>query len=61
MCYTGKCLSEDFIGECTMRPVDPNKCPQELHDGDVGEYDIPEELRDVSHYELIHRRKEYLE
>lgn len=47
MC-NGICTEEDFRGECTMQPFDYNKCPLELRDGDIGEYDIPEELRDAS-------------
>jgi|GEM_PF-5769661 hypothetical protein len=44
----GRCPEEDAIGECTLRPFDPNKCLLELWDGDLGDYDIPEELRDAS-------------
>lgn len=49
MCNTAKCPSEDVLGECMMKPFDPKKCPAELlWDGDIGECDIPQGLRDAS-------------
>lgn len=32
------------MGECMMKPFDPNKCPLELLDGDIGNYDIQEDI-----------------
>lgn len=47
MCH-GRCVEENALGECALSQFDPNKCPLEiLSDQDIGDYDIPLELREV--------------